>query len=57
MHSLLEKLRPDMITLNPHVAGTVDRASREVIDAEYKEEQAKIEAEKRAKAKKTKKKG
>lgn len=40
VHSLLEKLRPDMITLNPHVAGTVDRASQEVKDAEFKEEQA-----------------
>jgi U3 small nucleolar RNA-associated protein 7 len=45
VHSLLEKLRPDMITLNPHVPGTVDKASSEVIEREYKEEEKVREAE------------
>jgi len=34
VRSLLEKLRPEMITLDPTVLGTVDRAPQEVIEKE-----------------------
>eukprot|EP00128_Syssomonas_multiformis_P001722 Colp12_sorted_trinity150504_noHs@31768 len=33
---LLEKIKPEMITLNPDVIGTVDRASKELIEEERK---------------------
>jgi U3 small nucleolar RNA-associated protein 7 len=56
VHSLLEKLRPDMITLNPHVPGTVDKASQEVIEREFKEEQEAAAAERREKKKRSDKK-
>jgi hypothetical protein len=41
VHSLLEKLQPEMISLNPTVVGKVDTASRAVIEKERQEEEAK----------------
>ena len=31
VHGLVEKLRPEMISLNPKVLGTVDRDSKELL--------------------------
>lgn len=39
VHKLLEKLPSTTITLNPNIIGTVDRASKEVIEKEEKEEE------------------
>ena len=38
VHSLLEKIQPDMITLNPHFVGSIDRAHADVIKEEAKRE-------------------
>merc|ERR1712028_232841 len=39
VHSLMEKLQPEMIMLDPTKVGTVDRASKQVMDAEHEERQ------------------
>eukprot|EP00658_Telonema_sp_P-2_P017328 TRINITY_DN16719_c0_g1_i2.p1 TRINITY_DN16719_c0_g1~~TRINITY_DN16719_c0_g1_i2.p1 ORF type:complete len:524 (-),score=132.62 TRINITY_DN16719_c0_g1_i2:372-1943(-) len=44
VHALLEKINPDMIQLDPNKIGTVDKASKQVLDAEKAERQAAIEA-------------
>lgn len=38
VHSLLDKLQPDSITLEPHTVGQIDKASAEVLEKEKKEE-------------------
>eukprot|EP00359_Climacostomum_virens_P006747 CAMPEP_0204913120 /NCGR_PEP_ID=MMETSP1397-20131031/11124_1 /ASSEMBLY_ACC=CAM_ASM_000891 /TAXON_ID=49980 /ORGANISM="Climacostomum Climacostomum virens, Strain Stock W-24" /LENGTH=472 /DNA_ID=CAMNT_0052084309 /DNA_START=153 /DNA_END=1571 /DNA_ORIENTATION=- len=58
VHSLLEKLQPETIIMNPQEFGTVDKAAPEIIEAEMKAEQAqreRAEEEKRAEKKKKKK--
>ncbi|RHZ66991.1 hypothetical protein Glove_303g85 [Diversispora epigaea] len=39
VHSLLDKIQPEMITLDPTFIGKVDRASREMLAKERKEEE------------------
>ncbi|CAG8442073.1 1309_t:CDS:10 [Diversispora eburnea] len=39
VHSLLDKIQPEMITLDPTFVGKVDRASREMLAKERKEEE------------------
>lgn len=57
VHSLLEKLQPDTIIMNPQEFATVDKAAPEVIEAEMKAEQERREREaEEAKASKKKKK-
>lgn len=48
VHRLLEKVQPEMITLDPNFVGTVDRASRRVLDEERDDREAKKAAEKLA---------
>jgi U3 small nucleolar RNA-associated protein 7 len=45
VHSLLEKLQPETIIMNPQEFGTVDKAAPEVIQAEMKAEQEQRERE------------
>ena len=52
--ALLDKLPPDSIVVNPHEIGTVDKAEKEVIEAEEKaerEDRDRMEQEKRKKKK------
>ncbi|KAI8929949.1 WD40-repeat-containing domain protein [Entophlyctis helioformis] len=38
VHNLMDKIQPEMITLDPTIIGRVDRSSKEAIDAERKAE-------------------
>lgn len=38
IHDLLDKIQPEMITLNPDFLGKIDRAPQEVIEEEQRKE-------------------
>jgi U3 small nucleolar RNA-associated protein 7 len=38
VHDLLDKIQPEMITLNPDFLGKIDRAPAEVIEEEQRKE-------------------
>jgi U3 small nucleolar RNA-associated protein 7 len=53
--ALLDKLPPDSIVVNPHEIGTVDKAEKEVIEAEEKAEREERERKDQEKRRKNKK--
>jgi U3 small nucleolar RNA-associated protein 7 len=58
MHSLLEKLQPDMITLDPNAFGLMDKESKTIYDGERKVARANREvAERSADLEKNRKRG
>jgi len=47
VHSLLEKLKPEMISLNPMAVGKIDTASRQVIENEQQQEATEVSEKER----------